>query len=50
MLGVVGGIAEFFDIDKSLARIVTLILIVILGVIPGLIIYFIVGSVIMPEK
>jgi phage shock protein PspC (stress-responsive transcriptional regulator) len=50
LLGVVGGIAEFFNIDKALARIVALIIMVASGIIPGFIIYFIIGSVIMPEK
>lgn len=50
LLGVVGGVAEYFNFDKSVARIVALILIVMAGVIPGFIIYFIVGSVVMPEK
>jgi phage shock protein PspC (stress-responsive transcriptional regulator) len=50
LLGVVGGIAEYFNLDLALARIVALILIVASGIIPGFIIYFIVGSVIMPDK
>ena len=50
LLGVAGGIAEYFNLDKSLVRIITLILIVMAGIIPGFIIYFIIGSVIMPEK
>ncbi len=50
LLGVAGGIAEYFNLDKSLVRIIALILIVTAGIIPGLIIYFIIGSVIMPEK
>jgi phage shock protein C len=50
LLGVAGGIAEYFNLDKSLVRIITLILIVTAGIIPGFIIYFIIGSVIMPEK
>jgi phage shock protein C len=50
LLGVAGGIAEYFNLDKSLVRIIALILIVMAGIIPGFIIYFIIGSVIMPEK
>jgi phage shock protein PspC (stress-responsive transcriptional regulator) len=50
LLGVAGGIAEYFNLDKSLVRIIALILIVTAGIIPGFIIYFIIGSVIMPEK
>jgi len=50
LLGVAGGIAEYFSIDKSLVRIIALIFIVMSGIIPGFIIYFIIGSVIMPDK
>ena len=50
LLGVVGGVAEYFNFDKSLARILALIAIVMAGIIPGFIIYFIIGSVIMSDK
>lgn len=50
LLGVAGGIAEYFEVDKSFVRIITLLLIVFSGFIPGLLIYLIVGSVIIPEK
>lgn len=50
LLGVVGGIAEYFNFDPALSRIVALIFIVATGIIPGFIVYFIIGSVIMPEK
>lgn len=47
--GVAGGIAEYFDTDPALVRIIALIFIVATGVIPGLIVYFIIAKVIMPE-
>jgi phage shock protein C len=50
LLGVAGGVAEYFSLDKSLVRIISLIFIVMSGIIPGFIIYFIIGSVIMPDK
>ncbi len=50
LLGVAGGVAEYFDIDKAWARIIALLVIVFSGIIPGLILYFIIGSVIIPEK
>ena len=50
LLGVAGGIAEYFDTDPAWIRIIALVFIVITGIVPGLIIYFIIGSVIMPEK
>lgn len=49
-LGVAGGVAEYFDIDKAWTRIGTLFLIILTGIIPGLILYFIIGSIIIPEK
>ena len=50
LLGLVGGIAEYFSLDKSLLRIIALIVIVMSGIIPGFIIYFIIASVIIPDK
>ncbi len=50
LLGVAGGIAEYFDIDPAIVRIIALILIVCSGFVPGMIIYFIIGLFIMPEK
>lgn len=47
--GVAGGIAEYFDTDPALVRIIALIFIVVTGIIPGLIIYFIIAKAIMPE-
>ena len=49
ILGVAGGIAEYFDTDPAWIRIVALILIISTGVIPGLIVYYIIGKAIMPE-
>ncbi len=50
LMGVAGGIAEYFDADPAWVRIIALVFIILTGVIPGLIIYFIIGSVIVPEK
>lgn len=50
LMGVAGGIAEYFDTDPAWVRIISLVFIILTGVIPGLIIYFIIGTVIMPEK
>ncbi len=47
--GVCGGIAEYFDIDPALVRIIALILIVSSAIIPGLIVYFIIAKVVMLE-
>lgn len=50
LMGVAGGVAEYFDTDPAWVRIISLVFIVLTGIIPGIIIYFIIGSVIMPEK
>ena len=50
LLGVAGGIAEYFDSDPAWVRIIALIFIIATGLIPGLIIYFIIGKAIIPES
>lgn len=47
--GVAGGIAEYFETDPALVRIIALIFIVATGIIPGLIVYFIIAKAVMPE-
>ena len=49
ILGVCGGLGEYFNIDSNLIRIITALLILATGVVPGLIIYFIAG-IIIPIK
>jgi len=46
ILGVCGGLGEYFDIDSNLIRLITTILIISTGIAPGLIIYFIAGMII----
>lgn len=48
-LGVMGGIAQFFNTDPTLVRLVWVLLVVITGIIPGLLAYFI-GAIIVPEE
>jgi phage shock protein PspC (stress-responsive transcriptional regulator) len=48
LLGVCGGIAEYFDQDPTLIRLAWIVLTVVTGVIPGLVGYFIAG-VVMPN-
>lgn len=50
LLGVAGGIAEYFDVDTSIVRIIMLLLIMFSGFVPGLLVYLIIGSVIIPER
>ncbi len=50
VFGVVGGMAEHLGIDISLARIVVLIFIIMTGIIPGIIIYFIFSAMVMPDS
>lgn len=50
LLGVCGGIAEYFNIDASLVRIIVLLLILFSGIVPGVFVYFVVGLFIIPEQ
>ncbi|MCI5052249.1 MAG: PspC domain-containing protein [Simkaniaceae bacterium] len=47
--GVCGGIAEFFNIDATLVRILTVIVMVVTAVFPVIIVYFVCMA-IMPHK
>jgi phage shock protein C len=38
--GVIGGLAEYFDLDSSLLRLLWVLITVFTGVIPGLLVYF----------
>ncbi|MCF7885968.1 MAG: PspC domain-containing protein [Candidatus Marinimicrobia bacterium] len=49
ILGVCGGLGEYFKIDSNLIRVIAALIILATGVVPGLIIYFIAGLII-PEK
>lgn len=43
ILGVCGGIGEFFDVDPTLVRLAWVILTIMTGIVPGIIAYLIVG-------
>jgi phage shock protein C len=47
--GVCSGIAKYFDIDPTLVRVLTVLLIIFTGLVPGLIAY-IIAALIMPQK
>ena len=49
-LGVAGGIAEYFDTDPAWVRIIALIIIIATGIVPGIIVYYIIGAAIIPER
>lgn len=49
ILGVCGGIGEFFDVDPTLVRLAWIILTIMTGIVPGIIAYLIVG-IITPSK
>lgn len=49
LLGVCGGIGEYFSIDPVLIRVIWILVTIFTGVIPGIIAYFICAAVI-PEK
>ena len=47
--GVIGGLAEYFEVDSTVLRIAWIAILIFTGVLPGLILYFI-ASYIMPER
>lgn len=47
--GVCGGLAEYFDVDPALMRLVWVLFIVFTGFVPGLIAY-IVAAMVMPKE
>jgi phage shock protein C len=47
-LGVIAGIAQYFDIDATILRVLWIVIVVFTGFLPGLIAY-IVAYMIMPE-
>ncbi|MFH1708235.1 MAG: PspC domain-containing protein [Planctomycetota bacterium] len=49
LAGVCGGLAEYFELDHTLVRIVTALVVIFTGVVTGLIVYL-VAALIMPRK
>jgi len=49
MSGVLGGIAEYFEIDSALLRVAFLFVLVFTGFIPGIIFYFM-AAMAIPKK
>jgi phage shock protein C len=49
ILGICQGLAEYFDIDPVLVRVIILLAIIFTGILPGIIIYFGLGFII-PKK
>src|SRR3989344_4597993 len=47
--GLVGGLAEFFDIDSTVLRVLAIIGVIVTGVIPGIIAYF-VALLVVPKR
>lgn len=47
--GVLGGFADYFNIDSTVVRIVWLISLGLTGFIPGIIVY-VIASIVFPEK
>lgn len=46
LLGVAGGIADYYELDHSLVRVIMAIFVVVTGIIPGLIVYLIIYAII----
>jgi len=49
LAGVCGGLAEYLDVDPTVARLLVVVLDLLTGVIPGLVVYLI-AWMIMPRK
>lgn len=46
--GVVGGVAEYFEIDSTLLRLITLFVVIVTGIVPGALVY-VVALIIIPK-
>lgn len=47
--GVIGGIAEYFEVDPTILRLVFLLITVFTGFVPG-IVFYIVAALVMPKQ
>ncbi len=48
-LGVLGGLAEYFNIDATILRLGFIVFVVLTGFFPGVLLYFL-AAIVMPEK
>jgi len=49
ILGVCGGLAEYFEVDPTLVRLAIAVITVLTGFVPGIVLYILAGA-IMPEE
>jgi len=49
ILGLIGGMGEYFDTDPVVLRLLWLLITIFSGIVPGLLVYL-VGSLLVPEK
>ena len=49
LAGVCGGLAEYMQMDVTMVRLLTVLIVLFTAVVPGVIIY-IVGAMVIPEK
>lgn len=49
LAGVCGGIAEYFQVDSTLVRLITIVIALISHIVPALIVYFI-AAIVIPKK
>ena len=47
--GVCGGIAEYFDIDSAVVRVIFLFILIFTGLVPGLV-FYVLAALIIPKK
>ena len=49
LAGVLAGIAEYFNYDPTLVRLLFILLVIVTGIIPGILVY-ILAALVMPKK
>ena len=47
--GIIGGLGEYFEIDSVLLRLITLFIIFVTGIVPGIVAYFL-ALLIVPKR
>jgi len=48
--GIIGGLGEYFNVDPALLRLAWLVFVVVSGIIPGLLIYFLALLIVPAEE
>ncbi|MBA3732917.1 PspC domain-containing protein [Patescibacteria group bacterium] len=49
LTGVIGGIAEYYEIDSTILRLIYILIVILTGIVPGIIGY-IIASLVVPQR